>query len=361
MLTIDLVTFKNGFDSAAGSGLKRYAFELTRNILSDNKNYLVQKTEIKPFLNNETALGNFLGAYDFMLTNNSKADIMHFLTHNPAINGQILKNSTNATIFATAIEFGYISDPVLADIGVAEFVKNNYDIKDMLHWQLLKKNLYGSLGADYLIAISSQTKDEAVSLGFNKNKIFVVNLGVDERFRMSSHKKSKNLFKVGYIGSLRPRKNVQFSIKAFKELSDINIIFEIWGNKVAGYDLLQKISNNDKHIHFMGFAPEDNIVKIYDSFDVYLHPTLYTGFELEILEAQSRGIPVIIYKDGKVPSEVRKYCFEAEDPVHMAQIIQELKENGYNEKTKKKATEYARSFTWEKTAKETLEIYNKLI
>jgi len=90
-------------------------------------------------------------------------------------------------------------------------------------------------------------------------------------------------------------------------------------------------------------------------------PSLYEGFGQPILEAQSRGLPVIIYKYGKIPKEVRRYCFEAESPEHMAQIIENLKENGYNEKEQKKAMEYARSFTWEKTAKETLEVYKKVL
>jgi hypothetical protein len=45
----------------------------------------------------------------------------------------------------------------------------------------------------------------------------------------------------------------------------------------------------------------------------------------------------------------------------MAQIIEDLKKNGYNEKLRKKATLYARSFTRENTAKKTLEVYEKLI
>jgi len=63
----------------------------------------------------------------------------------------------------------------------------------------------------------------------------------------------------------------------------------------------------------------------------------------------------------KIPKEVRKYCFEAESPEHMAQIIEELKENGYNEKERKKAMEYARSFTWGRTAKKKLEVYKKVL
>ncbi len=45
----------------------------------------------------------------------------------------------------------------------------------------------------------------------------------------------------------------------------------------------------------------------------------------------------------------------------MAQIIEDLKKNGYNEKLRRKATEYARSFTWERCARETLEVYKKIL
>ena len=111
----------------------------------------------------------------------------------------------------------------------------------------------------------------------------------------------------------------------------------------------------------MGFVPEEKIVEIYDPSDVFMFPSLYDSFGLPILEAQSRGLPVIIYKYGKIPKEVRRYCFEAESPEHMAQIIEQLKANGYNEKERKKAMDYARSFTWEMTARETLEVYKKVL
>jgi len=52
-----------------------------------------------------------------------------------------------------------------------------------------------------------------------------------------------------------------------------------------------------------------------------MFPSLYGSFGLPILEVRARGLPVMIYKYGKIPREVRKYCFEAESPEHMAQII----------------------------------------
>ena len=111
----------------------------------------------------------------------------------------------------------------------------------------------------------------------------------------------------------------------------------------------------------MGFAPEDRIVDIYDSFDVAVHTTLYAGFELEIIEEQARGLPVIIPKTSMIPKEVKKYCIEAEDESHMAQIINNIKENGYNIKIKNRAIRYARTFTWKRNAEETFKVYMKIL
>jgi len=239
-----------------------------------------------------------------------------------------------------------------------------YKIKDRLwRYLALSRGLKFNINiADAIIADSTQTRDEILDLGTEK-KIYVINLGVDKRFlvkQVSSKKTSNNKFNVGYIGSFATNKNISFLISAFSIIIDQNIELNLWGAKTYDYENLVKQAESNKNIKFRGFAPEDKIVEIYDSFDVFVFPSLYEGFGLPILEAQSRGLPVIIYKYGKIPKEVRRYCFEAESPEHMAQIIEQLKENGYNEKERKKAMEYARSFTWERTAKRTLEVYKKL-
>jgi len=66
--------------------------------------------------------------------------------------------------------------------------------------------------------------------------------------------------------------------------------------------MLKEIKQNER-IKFIGFAPEEKIVDIYDSFDVFVFPILYEGFGMPIIEAQSRGLPVIIYKYGKIPKK----------------------------------------------------------
>ena len=215
--------------------------------------------------------------------------------------------------------------------------------------------------ADKIITDSLQTSQELITLGCDKDKLQIVSLGIDKRFSFNKTdiKKSNN-FLIGYIGSFASYKNIESLFDVVNYLNKTEFKIELWGHKTYIYNYLKLKSQFSNMITFPGFAPEPELIKIYDTFDVFVFPSLYEGFGLPILEAQARELPVIIYKKSKISKEVRKYCFEAEDPVHMAQIIQELKENGYNEKTKKKATEYARSFTWEKTAIETLSVYTSM-
>ncbi len=245
---------------------------------------------------------------------------------------------------------------------VGYFLKSAVYLDTKIQVFALKHNLNLS---NYFIANSTQTKNELLEYGIEKNKIFITPMGVDERFLENNHKFNLHqYFNVGYLGGLVPKKNIKFIFDSSKYTDDKTIIFSIYGQKTNYFNLLFKYYSKYKNmskIKFRGFVPENKLVDIYDSFDVFVFPSLHEGFGQPILEAQARGLPVIIYKYGKIPKEVRKYCFEAESPEHMAQIIMQLKENGYNEKLQKKATAYARSFTWKKTAQKTLNVYKSIL
>ncbi|MEM3715441.1 MAG: glycosyltransferase family 1 protein [Nitrososphaeria archaeon] len=342
-----LLGLKGNFSKSSGSGIQRYMFEQYKRL------HLLDKGILKKEINPIKFIGNGLSfALKTYFMNFDGYQIVHNLGPLPFLN---YKHHHRYILITTAHDFRPLLYPKL-------LLSNCRTLKDRLWLELVvKPGVSSTLSSDYIFCNSSQTKEEAITLGFDKDKAFVVNHGIDDRFRKKiMYKKRSNEFKVGYIGSMGKGKNLEFAISAMNKLKDKKIYFDIWGKKEFEYNYLIQIVRN-KNIRFMDFAPEDKLIKIYDSFDIFVHPTLHEGFGLPILEAQSRGLPVIIYKYGKIPKEVRKYCFEAESPEHMAQIIEKLKENGYNEKLRKKAIEYARSFTWEKTAKETLKVYKKVL
>ena len=226
--------------------------------------------------------------------------------------------SKNAILISTAYEFQTLLYPNMGQ------KYSNLSFKKFFYKLLLElPSLKIQLNSDYLISISTQTKEEAIKLGYEKNKIFVINLGLDDRFiKYPNKEKEHHGFKVGYISTIRYRKGLH-QLAYLIDYVNKDIKFEAYGKIIDNEYFNTTISklSSSKKFSFRGIAPEDKIVDIYDSFDAFIFPSLYEGFGLEIPEAQARGLPVIIYKNSKIPKEVRKYCFEAESSEHMAQII----------------------------------------
>lgn len=259
-----------------------------------------------------------------------------------------------SVLVTTAHEFQYELYPELNENrGLRSMLWNNLVIKQSM------KTMFES---DYLIANSIQTGNEALKLGFSRKRLFVATHGIDERFltKLPSRRKG-NEFKVGYLGSLTVRKNAKFAIEAFKILDQKDSEMELWGDDFYGGNQLNKRIGGDKRIRLMGHAKDENLVRIYDSFDAFVFPSTYEGCGLTILEAKARGLPVILYKKGHISSEVRRYCFEAENENKMADILYNILENGYNEKMQKRAMEQARAFTWQRTADLTIDAYLEMI
>ncbi|BDC18531.1 glycosyltransferase [Acidianus sp. HS-5] len=217
------------------------------------------------------------------------------------------------------------------------------------------------MSSDAVIAVSSLIKDEVKKLGY-KRRIFVVNPGVSEEFftPLKRNKGEGKVIKLGYIGKLdSERKDVIRGIEVFKKLRDRNVVFELWGNYNPRSEVFKKImeeSEKDKRIRIMGPAPDDKIIEIYDSFDAFFFPTKEEGFGLPIVEAQARGIPVIVFKDARIPQEVCKYCLKIEDELPSLDNIL-----SFGEKYGEKLREYASKFSWGNSIKEIINAYNSLL
>ena len=346
MVASDLKEFKGG-TSRYGNNLVKY--NMGKRGLFKYKILTIENYNHIGFLNKHGFIKDFIYTMPLnFITSFNSSNILHQIE--PILNYNI--NFTNKKKLITTIhDIMPISNP--------EFLltPTSYINKMLINLKLNKIN-YAIKNSDFILVNSTQTREDIIkNFDIEKNRVSVTNFGVDKRFLSKINLKKNKKFVIGYLGALDLRKNVIFAFKAFDHVEKFNksIKFYVYGKNYIN------LHTNQKNIIFKNIASEEMLVNIYDSFNVFVFPSLCEGFGLPILEAQSRGLPVIIYKYGKIPKEVRKYCFEAESPEHMAQIIENIKENGYNEKLRKKATEYARSFTWEKCARETLDIYKKVL
>jgi glycosyltransferase involved in cell wall biosynthesis len=353
ILDVGLLSMAGNFDKTLGKGPQKYAYELYTHLsqIAAESGICVDKLELG------FASGDFLRKASFTMHSSVKNLRKYDVIHCPA---PIMLNPflARGPIVTTVHEL------VIVPEGHMLYSARKRSLYDKIH----PREVIGSLirrqmmSSDYLIAVSKQAKEEAIKLGYDGRRISVINIGVNGIFisKPIAHKKHGKKFVAGYIGALNARKNVKFAIEAFRAIKDPDMIFEIWGKKSGEYGNLAAMAAGDRRIRFMGFAPEDALVDIYDRFDVFLFPSVYESHSQSILEARARGLPVILNKSGNLSQENREHCIEARSPGHMAQLITDLRHNGISSRELKKEVDYARRFTWHRCALKTIEFYKKI-
>ncbi|MDE1870252.1 MAG: glycosyltransferase family 4 protein [Candidatus Micrarchaeota archaeon] len=281
------------------------------------------------------------------------------LLHNPNCN-RIFDKPKNARLVTTVHDLMFLDrTKALNDGGLkSRLVGINSGLADLAATQGLRL----ALKSDRIITSFPQSREELIKAApdYDKEKISVVNLGIDDKFIMQ--KRSPRIpskhFKIGYLGSFNFSKRIHLAVRAVRMMKEKDVKFEMWGIKNIEAELLDKEIGSDKRIQFMGNEKQSEKVKIFDSFDVFVHPGVYDG--LPVLEALARGLPVIVAKDARMTPETRKHCIVAKDEAEIAEKLSWLRSNGYSEKARKEGMLYASRFTWKHTAEQTVNVYRKV-
>ncbi len=221
-----------------------------------------------------------------------------------------------------------------------------------------------------LAARSESVLSDSTQTAIEVKKIFkrdstVINLGVDKKFKPMHIKKGKPT--LGFFANFSYRKRVNIAIEVFKKLKhkiDCKLILA-GGNLNSIYQRHFNVKNmveDLSDIEVYGYVPEEEIVKLYNSFDFSLFPSLHEGFGLPILEAQRCGVPVLIKRDSVIPQEVRQATIECDSANEMAEkILYLLNNKDEYRKVSIKSQNYASKFTWQKFIKQNLSIYESLV
>ena len=109
-------------------------------------------------------------------------------------------------------------------------------------------------------------------------------------------------------------------------------------------------------------VPEEDLLHLYNGADLFIYPSLYEGFGLPVLEAMACGIPVITSNVSSLPEVAGDAAFLV-DPYSVEEIAESarkiLKDRELKDDLSKRGMERAKSFSWEKTAMETLRAYEE--
>lgn len=215
--------------------------------------------------------------------------------------------------------------------------------------------------ADIVIVPSQATANDIEGLGIKPERIKVIPEAVDSSFKPAKkteieEMKRKLRISGKYLLSVgvNERKNTQRIVEAYEKVGgEVNIKLIIVGNPHV--KLYQP-----RGVRFLGHVSSDVMATLYSGAEVLVYPSLYEGFGLPILEAFACKIPVVTTNFGSMV-EVAGKAAVLVDPYDTRSIA-----NGILEALKKKekliklGISQLKIYSWEKTAKETLKVYNEI-
>ncbi len=247
------------------------------------------------------------------------------------------------------IPFSYkISDLSLKDLIITSWYRYCFSV--------IKK-------ADVLLVLSNFAKREAMKLGIDQDKISVVYQGCDGNIFYPLKKENHDTIKIGYLGGLDGRKNVVMLVESFKKLRSL------YGKKIelhvagGGNNLERFRKMNIDGAKFYGFIKQDNVVKFYNSLDIFVFPSLNEGFGNMIAEAMHCGLPIIGCNAGTSPELIGKYGIIVEPTIEsmIKGIATLIEDKCLRSKLSKLSLERAKTFTYENCSKDILKICRNVV
>lgn len=313
-------------------------------------------------VNLPVTVSNFLGKSSGWLTKCDRTftdiDIIHGTDHYvyPFLSGKKVMTIHDLT---------FLKYPEYCSKIVQNYTKR---IKKCLNW------------TDLIITFSESTKQDIIDfLGIEKNKIAITSEA--SRYNQDYLKdkkieriKSKINYDFNYpywlfVSTIEPRKNLINLIKAFnilKEKQKINHKLVLIGQKGWQYEaIFAEIENSPyrKEIYHLGYLKDEELAIFYQQAEVFIYPSFYEGFGLPIVEAMTLGAPVVTSSLSSMP-EVAGNGAVYINPYDLNSIVngidQVINYQDFREKLILQGKEKAKSYSWERVAKETFKAYSSI-
>lgn len=168
-----------------------------------------------------------------------------------------------------------------------------------------------------------------------------------------------------HLGTLHPRKNILRLLEAFGSLSsdfpDLHLVLA--GKKGWLYEeIFHKAEGLGGKVHFPGYIASEDLPLLLRGARLFILPSLYEGFGFPILEAMAAGTPVVCSNTSALPEVAgdAALLFDPHDVEAMRETMRKvLEDEALRAELVERGLERAKSFSWERCARETLRVLEK--
>ena len=228
--------------------------------------------------------------------------------------------------------------------------------------------------ATKIIAISECTKRDIIHYGkVEPERIELIYQSFSPQFKQNSSpqnntasEENSSLFTLNSslkryilsVGTVEERKNLGLAVKALDYLPD-NVHLVAVGRQTDYAKSLPKHSR----LHLMGQLPIEELTALYDGAEAFVYPSRYEGFGIPIIEAISRGLPVVActgscLEEAGGPDSI---YVDPDDAQAMANAIKSvLKGAPDREQRIERSKEYIKRFEGNDVAAQVMQLYQNL-
>lgn len=234
-------------------------------------------------------------------------------------------------------------------VSVIPFISAN--AKQKIGQVVEKTVFYGLMRLYFMAQMQLAPNEELVAeIGrLTRRPSFLLGRGVDTDF-LSPEKRRRDddVFNIGFVGRLRPEKNVRLFAeldKALQKAQIKNYRFSIVGDG----NERNWLENNLKNAHFTGEIRGEELAKTIANMDLFVFPSLTDAFGNVVLEAMSAGVPGVVMSKGgqKYLIENGVNGFIADEKNFIETIVQIMENRNQLAEKGKAARRFALENSWD--------------
>lgn len=233
--------------------------------------------------------------------------------------------------------------------------------------------------ADAIAADSQATADDLGTwLQVPPEKITVIHLGLDPEFAPRPAEAVRATLQASnlphgyllFVGTFEPRKNVPGLLRAYaglRALAPDAPPLVLAGLKGWLFDETLRLAQElglAGQVRFLENFPAAQLPDLYAGAAALVLPSHYEGFGFPVLEAMGTGTPVVIANRSSLPEIAGGAAIQADpdDAEALAQAMRQvLDDASLRDSLVRRGRANAARFTWERTARETLALYQRVL
>jgi len=246
-------------------------------------------------------------------------------------------------------------------------------LANRLAWQLKKQWVRRSIDNATMVTVQTEALANAITQerSFLPDTVKVVphGLGLLEIGRVKTLSKDRP-WRVGYITKYGVQKNFLVLFKAIAQLQnaghDVCLVLTLYPQTQHCPKLMAQVKavGIEPCIENHGEVEQEQIVDLYDSLDLFVFPSLCESFGFPMLEAMSRGLPLLV---SDTPGNLEivgdtTLSFGANDVDGLAKkIVRVMSDSKVYAEASKGSLKRAQTFSWQKAAHATLALLDEIV